>query len=152
MLCTWFLGNISALALSEVQATREGGDGGWLPGWVDLYLWSSPGWWAATVATYCPSRMMEHPKSKSTQPSNQPPSPPCTCFIVNLTTMGKKIRAKIRATELPPTRFPCEILATCSTTTTRSSCTPLTTPRSWPRRRPARPSTRCTRSMWRGSR
>ena len=33
-------------------------------GWVDLDLGSSPG----TVATYCPSRMVEHPKSKSTQP------------------------------------------------------------------------------------
>ena len=32
-------------------------------GWVDLDLGSSPGWWAATVATYCPSRMVEHPKS-----------------------------------------------------------------------------------------
>ena len=29
---------------------------------------SSPGWWAATAATYCPSRVVEHPKSKSTQP------------------------------------------------------------------------------------
>ena len=37
-------------------------------GWVDLDLGSFPGWWAATVATYCPSRMVEHPKSKSTQP------------------------------------------------------------------------------------
>ena len=33
-------------------------------GWVDLDLGSSIGWWAATVATYCPSRMVEHPKSK----------------------------------------------------------------------------------------
>ena len=37
-------------------------------GWVDLDFGSSPGWWAATVATYCPGRMMEHSKSKSTQP------------------------------------------------------------------------------------
>ena len=37
-------------------------------GFVDLDLGSSPGWWAATVATYCPSRMVEHPKSKSIQP------------------------------------------------------------------------------------
>ena len=37
-------------------------------GWDDLHLGSSPGWWAATVATYCPSRMVEPPKSKSTQP------------------------------------------------------------------------------------
>ena len=36
--------------------------------WVDLDLGSSPGWWAGTVASYCPSRMVEHPKSKSTQP------------------------------------------------------------------------------------
>ena len=40
----------------------------WQLGWVDLDLGSSPGWWAATVATYFPSRMVEHPKSKSTQP------------------------------------------------------------------------------------
>ena len=38
-------------------------------GWIDLDLGSSPGWWAATVATYCPSRVVEHPKSKSTKPS-----------------------------------------------------------------------------------
>ena len=38
-------------------------------GWVELVLGSSPGWWAATVATYCLSRMVEHPKSKSTNPS-----------------------------------------------------------------------------------
>ena len=31
-------------------------------GWDDLHLGSSPGWWAATVATYCPSRMVEPPK------------------------------------------------------------------------------------------
>ena len=37
-------------------------------GWADLDLGSSPGWWAATVATYCPSRVVEHPKSKSTKP------------------------------------------------------------------------------------
>ena len=37
-------------------------------GWVDLDLGSSPGWWAGTVASFCPSRMVEHPKSKSTQP------------------------------------------------------------------------------------
>ena len=37
-------------------------------GRVDLDLVSSPGWWAATVATYCPGRVVENPKSKSTQP------------------------------------------------------------------------------------
>ena len=44
-------------------------------GWVDLDLGSSTGWWAATVATYCPSRMVEHSKFKSTQPSCQTTSP-----------------------------------------------------------------------------
>ena len=44
-------------------------------GWVDLDLGSSPGWWAATVVTYCPSRMVEHSKSKSTQPRCQTTSP-----------------------------------------------------------------------------
>ena len=29
-------------------------------GFVDLDLWSSPGWWAATVANFCPSRMVKH--------------------------------------------------------------------------------------------
>ena len=37
-------------------------------GCVDLDLGSSPGWWAAFVATYCPSRAVEHARSKSTQP------------------------------------------------------------------------------------
>ena len=39
-------------------------------GWVDFNLESSAGWWAATVVTYCPSRMVEHPKSKSTKVSD----------------------------------------------------------------------------------
>ena len=42
------------------------------PGWVDL------GWWAATVATYCQSRVVEHPKSKSTKPSPRGHGTPCT--------------------------------------------------------------------------
>ena len=42
--------------------------GGLAQGFVDLDLGSSPSWWAATVVTYCPSRMVEHPKSKSTKP------------------------------------------------------------------------------------
>ena len=40
-------------------------------GWVDLDMGSSPGWWAAIVATYCPSRVGEHAKSKSTQPRSE---------------------------------------------------------------------------------
>ena len=47
-------------------------------GWVDLDLGSSPGWWAATVATYCPSREVEHPKSKSTKPSSRRHGTPCS--------------------------------------------------------------------------
>ena len=39
-------------------------------GWVDFDLGSFPGWWAATVATYCPSRVLEHPKSRSTKLQN----------------------------------------------------------------------------------
>ena len=46
----------------------QGDPGGLAQGFVDLDLGSSPGWWAATVASYCPSRMVEHPTSKSTQP------------------------------------------------------------------------------------
>ena len=54
-------------------------------GWVDLDLGSSPGWWAATVATYCPSRVVEHSKSKSTKPSPRAHGTPCTLGIFYLT-------------------------------------------------------------------
>ena len=39
-------------------------------GFVDSDLGSSPGWWAVTAATCCPTgdRRSEHPKSKSAQP------------------------------------------------------------------------------------
>ena len=57
------------------KSALQCGAGGLAVGWVDLDLGSSPGWWAATVATYCPSRMVEHSKSKSTQPSCQTTSP-----------------------------------------------------------------------------
>ena len=40
-------------------------------GWVDFDLGSSPGWWAAIVASYCPSRVVEHTKSKSTPPRSE---------------------------------------------------------------------------------
>ena len=46
-------------------------------GFVDLDLGSSPGWWAATLATYCPSRMVEHPKYMSTKPCARPPGSRC---------------------------------------------------------------------------
>ena len=45
--------------------------GGLAQGFVDLDLDNSPGLWAATVATYCTIRMVEHPKSKSTKPQNK---------------------------------------------------------------------------------
>ena len=48
-------------------------------GRVDLDLGSSPGWWAATVAAYCPSRPVELPKSKSTKPSLRGHGTPCSC-------------------------------------------------------------------------
>ena len=72
---------------------------------LDLDLGSSPGWWAATVDTYCPSRMVEHPKSKSTKPGNQPPSPPCTyrVAIVDFTIIvrGKELVPIQSKTKLP---------------------------------------------------
>ena len=38
-------------------------------GWVDMDLeLFPPDWWVHTVDTYCPGRMVEQPKSKSTQP------------------------------------------------------------------------------------
>ena len=37
-------------------------------GWLDIELVGYPGWWATIVATYCPSRLVQHPKSMSTQP------------------------------------------------------------------------------------
>ena len=52
-------------------------------GWVDLDLGSSPGWWAATVATFCPSRVVEHPKSKSTKPSLRGHGTPCTHLFIS---------------------------------------------------------------------
>ena len=40
-------------------------------GRVDSDLRCSLGWWADTVATYCPSRIVEHLTSKSTQPNSE---------------------------------------------------------------------------------
>ena len=40
-------------------------------GYVDSDFGSSLGWWAATIATYCPSRMMEHLIPISTQPRSE---------------------------------------------------------------------------------
>ena len=40
-------------------------------GFGSLDMGSSPGWQAATVATYCPSRMTEYSKTKSTKPRSE---------------------------------------------------------------------------------
>ena len=44
-------------------------------GFEDEDLRSSPGWWAATVATYCPSRPGELLKSSSSKPSERSAAP-----------------------------------------------------------------------------
>ena len=44
-------------------------------GFEDEDLGSSPGWWAATVATYCPSRPGELPKSSALKPSEVSDAP-----------------------------------------------------------------------------
>ena len=68
----------SILRLDARTVNIQRDPGGLAQGFVDLDLRSSPGWWAATVATYCPSRMVEHPKSKSTKPSPRGHGTPCT--------------------------------------------------------------------------
>ena len=73
--CTWCLK--SSINVQHVQ----GDSGGQIPRFVDLDFGSSLGWWAATVAIYCPSRMVEHLKSKSTQPSRRPPESPCSPLV-----------------------------------------------------------------------
>ena len=57
-------------------------------GWVDLDLGSSPGWWAANVATYCPSRVVEHSKSKSTKPSLRGHGTPCIVMVMQSGASG----------------------------------------------------------------
>ena len=64
------------LTLIQSGASGEG------LGWVDLDLGSSPSWWADTVATYCPSRVVEHPKSNSTKPSPSPDAPDCRGVMI----------------------------------------------------------------------
>ena len=77
---TWELKSSSShKVLSNLCILLQRDPGSLAQGFVDLDLWSSPGWWAATVATYCPSRMVEHPKSKSTKPCARPPGSRCTC-------------------------------------------------------------------------
>ena len=74
-----------------------------LQGFVDLDLGSSPGWWAAIVATYCPSRMVEHPKSKSTKPCARTPGSRCTAMVLDMNytvyaiIFGRQVEAAIAA-------------------------------------------------------
>ena len=42
---------------------------------------TSSGWWAASVAIYCPGRMVEHPTSKSLRRFKQPHGSPYTSNI-----------------------------------------------------------------------
>ena len=44
--------------LADIALLLQRDPSGLAQGFVDLDLGSSPGWWAATVATYCPSRMV----------------------------------------------------------------------------------------------
>ena len=46
-------------------------------GWVDSYLLSSPGRWAANVATYCPTRWWNNPILSQPSPGPRPPMSPC---------------------------------------------------------------------------
>ena len=55
-------------------------------GWVELDFGSSLG---ATIATYCPSRLVEHPKFKSTEPSPPGDGSPCTVKIAYIVTVYK---------------------------------------------------------------
>ena len=50
---------------------------GWFLYSVAINLGSSPGWWAATAASYCPSRSGELPKLIATEYRNQGDGSPC---------------------------------------------------------------------------
>ena len=51
-------------------------------GFEDEDLGSSPGWWAATVATYCPRRPGELPKFLSLKPCEWSDAPRWICLLV----------------------------------------------------------------------
>ena len=59
---------------------------------VDLVLGSPPGWLAASVATYCPCKVVEHLKYKSTQPRCQ--TTRVTLYMVKLSTYLNKFVAR----------------------------------------------------------
>ena len=68
LLSTSISGAFAGRLTSRLGGRVQRDPGGPTQGFVDLDLGSYHGWLAATVATYCPIRMVEHPKSKSTQP------------------------------------------------------------------------------------
>ena len=52
-------------------------------GWVDLDLGCSTGHWAVLQMRCCPSKTVEHPKFKSTQPSPRGDGSPCIlCMLL----------------------------------------------------------------------
>ena len=51
-------------------------------GWVDSDLGSSPGWWAVTAATCCPTGGWNIPNLSQQNPGAQPPWSPCTCITL----------------------------------------------------------------------
>ena len=60
--------NVSRAGLFHVLCSLQSGATYHSLGFEDENLESSPGWWAATVATYCPSRPGELPKFLSSKP------------------------------------------------------------------------------------
>ena len=86
----WSSGQVAPNVKQKYRVTKVVAD----LGWVDLDLISSPGMWAATVATYCPNQMVQHPKSKSTQPRS-------ATTIVTLYMKAPKINSILHIV-LPP--------------------------------------------------
>ena len=56
--------------------------------WV-LRFGEFPGWWAAAVDTFCPSRTFEHSKSKSTQPRFKDRCATLYLFEINATNIKR---------------------------------------------------------------
>ena len=66
----------------------------WYLGWVDSGLECSLGFLAATVATYCPGRMVGHPKTKSPQPGSQTYCHPVETFVALQSSGTKTMRGR----------------------------------------------------------
>ena len=60
----------------------QGDSGGLRLGWVDLDLGSSPGWWAVTVAPYCPSGWWNIPNLSQPNPVADLTPPPCILIML----------------------------------------------------------------------